>query len=128
MSENKIRVRCLENLLYEWQTGKILFPYFESVLLAILRNFSRVFINSFCQPENAPWFNATRDLMRPLRQFILWSVFDRIDDCSSRVMVACILKHIPQAGTTKEPAASKKSNLIFAALGSGMYFHSPTFS
>ena len=128
MSENKIRVRCLENLLYEWQTGKILFPYFESVLSAILRNFCRVFINSFCQPENAPWFNATRDLMRPLRQFILWSVFDRIDNCSSRVMVACILKHIPQAGTTKEPAASKKSNLIFAALGSGMYFHSPTFS
>lgn len=66
--------------------------------------------------------------MRPLRQFILWFVFDRIDNCSSRVMVACILKHIPQAGTTKEPAASKKSNLIFAALGSGMYFHSPTFS
>ena len=66
--------------------------------------------------------------MRPLRQFILWSVFDRIDNCSSRVMVACILKHIPQAGSTKEPAARKKSNLILAALGSGMYFHSPTFS
>ena len=43
-------------------------------------------------------------------------------------MVVCILKHIPQAGSTKEPATRKKSNLIFAALGSGMYFHSPTFS
>lgn len=43
-------------------------------------------------------------------------------------MVACILNHIPQAGNTKERATRKKSNLTFAALGSGMYFHSPTFS